>query len=288
MVKVTEQNKKKLIEDYVLIVLGCTLVAISVQKFLAEGNLVIGGLAGIAVILKYFTGISIATTNLLVNGPLFLLWIKQRGIKATIRIVITVVYLSFALWYVEFLPSMLPKNNLFLASIYGALTLGGGIGLILRASSSSGGTDLAANLLHFRFKSIPISVFMQTLDSTIIVIGAVVFGKEKAMYALISAFIVSRVAGYILEGGHSAKAVLVISEKIDEIAPKLQDSMKRGGTFVNGTGMYTNNEKKMLYMVVSSKQIFKFQKLVNKLDSNAFITITDVKEVYGNGFKQLV
>src|SRR3712207_8658040 len=109
-------------------------------------------------------------------------------------------------------------TEIYTLSLHDALpiSLGGGIGLILRASSSSGGTDLAANLLHFKFKSIPISVFMQTLDSTIIVIGAVVFGKEKAMYALISAFIVSRVAGYILEGGHSAKAVLVISEKIDE------------------------------------------------------------------------
>lgn len=249
--------------------------------------MVMGGLAGIAIIVQAFAPVPIWLTNILVNGPLLLISVKQRGFSYAARVIFAVAYLSFALWYTDFIPqSLFGTPDLFLCSTIGAVLFGGGIGVVIRASASTGGTDLMANILHYKFKSISISTFLLIIDSAVILGGAATFGLRKAMYALIAVYISSHVISMILDGMHFAKEALIISDKIDDVAQELSKKIKRGATSIRGMGMYTKTERNMILMLVSKKESFKLQQIVKSVDPEAFIRITDVREVIGRGFKE--
>ncbi|SHJ48497.1 Uncharacterized membrane-anchored protein YitT, contains DUF161 and DUF2179 domains [Hathewaya proteolytica DSM 3090] len=279
--KITKQTAY----EYGLIMVGCTILGFAINQFITPNNLVMGGIAGIAVILQYFASIPVWLTNIIVNVPLLLVSIKQKGFKFVGRTVFAVIYLSFAMWYTEYIPLMLKNSNIFLSSIFGGIALGLGVGLVLRASASTGGTDTVAALLHDKFKSVSIATFLNTLNSAIIIIGALVFGVEIGLYGLISVYISSKVVSMILEGMHFAKAALIISDKMENVSTALNQNIKRGATIIKGRGMYTKQEKDMIYMVVSEKQIFQLQKVVKSVDPTAFIIISDVREVLGEGFQ---
>lgn len=285
-------NKKRYL-DYVLIMLGISIAAFGVNQFLLPSNLVIGGLAGIAIVIEHVTkntigfGIPLWLSNIIINIPLFSISIKQRGFKFAAKSMFAAVYFSFALWYTEFLPQILLRENLFLSCIYGAITLGVGIGLVLRASASTGGTDMAASIIHYKFPHVAISKLILFIDSTIILIGALVFGFEKAMYALVSVYVVSKVVSTMLEGMNFSKATLIISDHSLEIAESVASRIKRGSTIIKGSGVYTKVERNMLFIVVSQNQILPLRKLVKEIDPKAFITVSDVREVLGEGFMEL-
>lgn len=287
-VEIKDVKKTKCVwMDYLMIMIGCTITSISINKFLSPNNMVMGGLAGIAIIIQAFVDVPIWLTNILVNGPLLLISIKQRGLSYATRVIFAVGFLSLSLWYTDLIPqSVFGTPDLFLCATIGAVMFGGGIGLVIRASASTGGTDLLASILHYKFKSIPISTFLLVVDSTVILCGAATFGMLKAMYALVAVYISSHVISMILDGMHFAKSALIISDNIDIIADELSKTIKRGATSIKGTGMYTKKERNMLYMIVSKKQIFKLQQKVRDIDPNAFISITDVREVIGKGFKE--
>ena len=281
-----KRNVKNIYLDYFLIMLGTTIAALGINQFLLPNNLVVGGLSGIAIIIEYISSIPIGVTNILFNLPLFAIAIKQQGFRFVGRTMFAVVYLSIALWYTGLIPPILKTTNLFLCAIYGAIALGAGLGLVLRASASTGGTDMVASILNYKFRSIPISTFLMAIDSSIILLGAMVFGVEKAMYALITVYICSHVVSNILDGMHFAKAALIISDNIEEVSVVLRDNINRGATYIKGRGMYTKKERDMIYMIVSKKEIFKLQQVVKSVDPNAFISISDVREVLGKGFKE--
>lgn len=274
-------NKKALL-DYALILVGGIILAIGVQKFLAPVHLVAGGLTGISIILQHLFNISIPTSTLLLNLPLFAIWMYQRGISSVIRTILTVLYLTFAYYFCGLLPDILPRDNaLMLATIYGSLGLGVGMGLILRGGSSSGGTDMAANLLNYKVRSIPIANFMFSMDVAIIVAGAITFGIDKALYSIMTAFLTSKIVSFMLSGGRGAKAIWVISSHVDIIAPKLQEIYKRNGAMIDVIETYSSEDKGMLYMVIPKSKIFRVQNLIMQIDQDAFITVTDVREVWG-------
>ena len=287
-----KRDAKNIYLDYFLIMLGTSIAAFGMNHFLLPNNLVVGGLSGIAIIIEYIgknafkTIIPLWFTNIVINLPMFAISIKQQGFRFAGRTMFAVFYLSIALWYTGLIPTILKTPNLFLCAIYGAVTLGVGMGLVLRASASTGGTDMAASILNYKFRAIPISTFLLCMDSTIILLGAMVFGMEKAMYALISVYVCSHVVSNILDGMRFAKAALIISDNIEEVAKVLSENMNRGATSIKGKGMYTKKERDMIYMIVSKKEIFKLQQLVKSTDPDAFISISDVKEVLGKGFTE--
>lgn len=282
------ETKKETMLNYIYIIIGATILAAGINMFLAKIKLVTGGLSGLAIVIEFLTdkyygkGIPLWFTNIVVNIPLLAIAIKLKGKEFVGKSVFAAAYLSFALFYTSYIPA--PEVDFLLASIFGGVLVGTGLGFVLRASASTGGTDLAANIIKVYLKNVPVSKIILAIDSTIILIGAFVFGVEKAMYALISVYIVTKVIDSILEGINFSKGVFIISDYSKEIAEALLKDLKRGVTGINGTGMYTKGEKNVLFVVVGKNQIVPLQKIVKEIDPNSFITITDVREVLGEGF----
>ena len=282
------ETKRETILNYIYIVIGATILAAGVNMFLAKIKLVTGGLTGLAIVAEYLTekhygkGIPLWFTNIVINIPLLAIAIKLKGKKFVGKSMFAAAYLSFALFYTSYIPA--PEVDFLLASIFGGVLVGTGLGFVLRASASTGGTDLAANIIKVYLKNVPMSKIILIIDSTIILIGAFVFGIERAMYALISVYIVTKVIDSILEGINFSKGVFIISDYSKEIADALMKDLKRGVTGINGTGMYTKGEKNVLFVVVGKNQIVPLQKIVKEIDDKSFITITDVREVLGEGF----
>jgi uncharacterized membrane-anchored protein YitT (DUF2179 family) len=286
------KQKKGNIRDYIFIIIGTTIIAAGINFFYASTKLVTGGISGLAIVVEYVSenawgwGIPLWLTNIVVNIPLFAISIKQRGKAFGGKSLFASTCLSLALWYTSFLPTPLPadQTDLLLSSIFGALFVGTGIGLVLRASATTGGTDMLASIIKFKYKSAQISKLMLIIDSTIILIGCYIFGVQKAMYALICVYVTSKVIDTILEGMNFSKAAFIISDKSEIIAEKIMKELPRGVTGIYGRGMYTKKQKELLFVVVAKKEIIKLQQIVKNIDPKVFITVTDVREVMGQGF----
>jgi len=284
------QTKNENIMNYIYIIIGTTILAAGVNMFFAKLKLVTGGVSGLAIVIEYITkknyGIEIPLwfTNIAVNVPLLAIAIKLKGRKFVGKSMFAAAYLSFALFYTSFIPA--PAVDYLLASIFGGVFVGTGLGFVLRASASTGGTDLAANIIKVYLKNVPIAKIILVIDSTIVVIGAFVFGIEKAMYALISIYIVAKVIDSILEGINFSKAIFIISDYSKEIAEILMKDLNRGVTGIHATGMYTKAEKQVLFVVVGKDEIVPLQKMVKEVDPKAFMTVADVREVLGEGFTE--
>lgn len=284
------ETKNENILNYIYIIIGTTILAAGVNMFFAKLKLVTGGVSGLAIVIEYIMkknyGIEIPLwfTNIAVNIPLLAIAIKLKGREFVGKSMFAAAYLSFALFYTSFIPS--PDVDFLLASIFGGVFVGTGLGFVLRASASTGGTDLAANIIKVYLKNVPIAKIILVIDSTIVLIGAFVFGIEKAMYALISIYIVAKVIDSILEGINFSKAVFIISDYSKEIAEILMKDLNRGVTGIHATGMYTKGEKQVLFVVVGKDEIVPLKKMVKEVDTKAFITVADVREVLGEGFTE--
>ncbi|MGL4730796.1 MAG: YitT family protein [Clostridium sp.] len=276
---------KQDIKDYIMIIIGTTLVAAAINVFFKPNHLVIGGLSGLGIVIEYISGIPISVTNIVVNIPLFILAIKLKGKSFAGKSVFAAMYLSVALTYTSYLPA-LQGLDMILVSIFGAVILGIGIGIVLKIPASTGGTDLAAVIINHFVKKIPLAKIMACCDTSIILCGVVVFGIKKGLYAIIAVYIISTVVDRIVSGGSASKTVHIISENAEEISSALMKQLNRGVTGLHGTGMYTNDNKKILFIVCDQKELVLLQNIVREIDDKAFLTITDIREVYGRGFTE--
>jgi uncharacterized membrane-anchored protein YitT (DUF2179 family) len=175
-------------------------------------------------------------------------------------------------------------DDKLLASILGSVIGGAGLGLVFSVSASTGGTDLMATLFQNFKRHISIPQILIFIDGTIIFVGALVFGIGNALYAIIAVFITSKVSDGILEGLKFGKMAYIISDSYDKIADTIMHTLDRGVTGLNATGMYSNRDKKMLFCVVSKKEIEKIIEIAQRIDPRSFVIISDVREVMGEGF----
>lgn len=279
-----ESFNKSELKNYLMIMVGITILAIGINVYYSPQHLVTGGISGLAIILDYVFRIPLWLTNVIVNIPLFIVGIKIKGMDFAKKSIFGAAFVSVALWYTSFIPPV--QSDLLISSVFGGLFVGTGVGLVLRSSASTGGTDLLAIIIKHYLKKIPINQIMMCIDGMIIVVGLFVFGVEKAMYALISIFIVSKVVNTLVEGVNYSKEVHIISEKSSEIAQELMKHLNRGITSINGKGVYTGKSKDILYIVCSTEELIELQRIVKEVDTEAFIIINDVREVVGRGFTQ--
>lgn len=276
--------------DYLYITVGCILVAISYNIVYEPMEMVVGGVTGLAIVIKSLTefllegGIPLWLTNIVINVPLFLLAVIVKGKDFGGRSLFATFFLSFALYFTQDIPIL--TDQLLLGSVFGAVISGVGLGLVFSAFSTTGGTDLAASLLQHIFKHVSVARIMMVLDGLIIIFAVFVFGVEKSLYAIISIYIMTKVIDAILDGMHFSKAAFIISEHYQEISESIMAELDRGVTGLSGEGMYTSYEKKVLFCVVNKREIVQVKELVRKIDRHAFIIVTDVREVLGEGFKE--
>lgn len=280
--------KKNPIADYILIIIGTTLLALGINVFFDKLGMVVGGVTGIAIVIKKLTegiiegGMPIWITNLLINIPLFLIALAVKGKNFGKRTIFATIFLSVALYLTQDLPAI--TEDILLGGVFGGVLSGLGLGLVFLSLATTGGTDLAASIIQHFVKYISISKILMFLDGVVIALGFFVFGPEKTMYALISVFISAKVIDAILEGLQFAKAAFIITEKEEEITKELLIKLDRGLTGLYGEGMYTGISKKVLLCVVSQRQIIQLKEIVKSHDEKAFVIVADVREVLGEGF----
>lgn len=278
---------KKIILDYAKIVLSAILMAASVSLFFDPFGLVQGGVNGISIITKYLVGkagleLSLSVLTIVYNLPLLIIGWIILGREFIFKTLVNTLLTSVFLYLFELIPPL--EIDLFLAMVIGAVLSGFGCGLAISAGGTTGGSDLLAYILQkTRFKHLPVMNVLMVIDGLIVVAGAFVFGLKNAMYALVSIYITTQCGNLVTVGVRVSQGVYIISEKWKEIADKIL-AMDRGVTGIKSVGMYTGQEKNMLYCVVSTRELPKIKEIAYQSDEKAFVIVSEVKEVLGEGF----
>ncbi len=276
---------KYIITQFMQIAIGTALIAGSTSLFLLPNQLSSGGFSGIATIVYYLLEIPLGTTILVLNIPLFIMSLIKNGKHFFVNAIAGTAGLSIFLNIFEKLKPI--TTDRFLACIYGGIIAGIGTAIILKANASTGGTDLLTQIIKAYKPNIRISNLLVILD-TIIVITNVIFFKELeiGLYSAITIYIMGKMLDIFFEGIDFAKMVYIISPKNEEISKKIGEKIKRGSTSLYGKGMYKKKDREVLFCVASRNEVREIRKIVNEIDKDAFIVITNVREVFGEGFKE--
>lgn len=279
--------------DLWLILLGTAMFALGVTWFADPFGLVIGGFTGISILVKALTRklfgfeMPIALTNAALNVPLFLISIRKRGFSFVSRSLVAVIWMSIAFWLFPLLPNPFAgETDLLLAAILCGALSGTGIALVLQASATTGGADMLASILKSRFPQLSMATLILTIDAGIIAAGVAVFGAVKTLYAMIAVYVTSKTLGNLLDGMHFAKAAWIVSEKSEEISRAIFEQLHRGNTGIPVRGMYRGNAMTALYVVVGKKEVAQLRRIVEEIDTRAFLTVSDVREALGEGFAE--
>jgi len=267
------------------VLVGVAITALGVSFFLIPAKIAAGGVSGLATVIYHLTGFPAGVIMLLLNLPLFILSWRVLGSIFGARTLFGTVALSlfvdlFNRWAAPI------TEDLLLAAIYGGVLSGIGLGIAFRSGGSTGGTDMAAQLLA-RFFPTSVGQALLLVDGAVIVLAGAVFGLELAMYALIAVFISTKAIDLVQEGQSYAKACLIISDHPEPIGQAIMEQLERGVTSLEGQGMYTRHGKDVLLVIVSRMEIAAIKRIVASLDPKAFVIIHDVHEVLGEGFRRL-
>ncbi|GAA0403373.1 YitT family protein [Paenibacillus motobuensis] len=271
------------------IIIGTAIYAFGLLYFIIPNQLMEGGVTGITILLKYAFAISPSISNLVINIPLFLLGWKILGGRQMILTGIGIGSLSFFLWLFEHILSQgwieMLQTDYILATMYAGVTLGAGLGIVFRFGGTTGGSDIIARILGRKFG---LSMGQVILSIDVVIIGLSLFyvRKENILYTLVAVFIASRVIDFIQEGAYSAKAFMIISDHAEAIADIITNDMERGVTLIPAKGAYSKQDKPMAYCVVSRQEIRRLQSIAKSVDPRAFIIISDVRDVHGEGFRE--
>ena len=274
--------------SYLMIIVGSASFGVAIQNIYAQTGLVTGGFTGLAIIIKAITsqlikdGIPLWLTNTVLNIPVFILGYILMGRKFLGRSLFGTIMLSF--WLYVLPPLDLAQGDYMLAALFGGLFSGAGVGLVLRANGTTGGTDMVAALIHRKLRHYTVAQIMMILDGCIVLTGLFLFGIRSTLYAIVAIFVATKVSDSVLEGFNYSKAAYIITDQYEEIAKRIMEELDRGLTGLSAKGMYTNEDKCVLYCVVSMKEIVVLKELVSEVDRNAFVIVSDVREVLGEGF----
>ena len=268
--------------DYILILIGASIMGIAIKNIYDPIGLVTGGASGVAIILKKQFGVPLWLTNTAINIPLFAAAAKLKGWSFIKRTLLATVTLSVSLYVIPEMPFLM--DDLFLTALFGGLITGAGAGIVFACQATTGGTDMLAAIIRRWLPHYTLAQILQVLDAAIVLIGAGIFGVTYALYALIAIYAVSKVSDGIIEGMKYSKVAYIISDKSEEIAAAILKELERGVTALDARGMYSGNRKDVLFCVVSRKEIAQLKELVVGHDAQAFVIVSDAREVLGEGF----
>ena len=278
-------KNKSFYVDVVVIILGCFISSLGVNLFLSNAKLLSGGVTGIGLILQYLWNIPSGITVFILNIPLFIVSYKFLSKRFTIYTAIGMISFSTALMLTKPLSSLVQVDDTLLYCIYGGVLSGIGYGLVFFRNGSIGGTDIITMVVRKKYSNLDIVGFGFNL--IIVTLAAFIFGLPKALYTLLSMFITSTILDKVLNGFTSKKLLLVLTEKEEDIITYVIKDMHRGITSLMAEGGYTHNQKKLLYIAVTTSQMISLKNRILRIDPKAFITIIDVSEVKGKGFQSI-
>lgn len=288
----------KEISSLVQLLFGAVILALSMNIFLIPYKIAPGGVSGVATILYHISSgkIPAGVAMLALNVPLFIAGMKVKGRCFTIKSLIGAIVLSvlidvtspFISAFIDrFLtnPSMAGGQDLLLYALAGGVTTGLGLGFVFKEEATTGGTDMFAALLNRAFPWIPVGKLLMILDGLVVLLAAVVFQSfQLGLYSAVALFVSARTLDSFLEGINFSKSLMIISRESEAIAKALMENVGRGVSGLYGKGMYTGNSYTILLCVVKKEEIHKVKNVVKQIDPNAFVLLTDVREVLGEGF----
>ncbi|PWJ51511.1 YitT family protein [Faecalicatena contorta] len=273
---------------YVYIVVGTGIVSFAIKCIYEPNSLVVGGFSGLAIIIKSLTegivpgGVPLWFTNIALNLPVFLAALKVKGKNFIGKTLFSTIMVSF---WLGIIPSVsFIENNILLAAIFGGALQGLGMGLVFLTKATTGGTDMVGAIIQNYLRQFSVARIMMVIDAVIVIVGGYVFGIERALYAIITIVVVNRIADAIIEGIKFAKAAYIITDKYEEVSNAIMHKVDRGLTGIYAKGMYTGTDRYLLFCVVTKKELVHLKELVGKIDENAFIIVSDAREVMGEGF----
>ncbi len=275
-----------IVEDYLIILFGVTLTALGLVWLLIPNKIAAGGVSGLATIIYYLWRLPVGPIMLAFNLPLFLGCLRAFGMRFGLRTLFGTVFLSLMVEVWQLLLKEPLTQNPLLAALYGGVLTGAGMGLTFRAKGTTGGTDLGAQLVH-KYTGIPVGQSLLAIDALVIALAGVVFhSAEASLVAIITVFVTSKAIDTVLVGVDYAKAALIISEIAPRIGQALLEELQRGVTGLDGRGLYSGARKEILLCVISRTEEAKLKEIVHRLDPRAFVILTGVHEVLGEGFKE--
>ena len=280
-------TKKELLFNFLrkvfFLTLGPFIAAFALEVFLVPNNIIDGGIVGVSIILSYLTKINLGLLIFVINIPFFFLAFNKIGKKFVIQTFYAIGMLSLAVNFltVHHLPT---THDLLLATVFGGIVLGTGVGLVLKNEGSLDGTEIMSLVLSKKF-GFSVGEWIMTFNIFIYGASGLVFGWNKAMYAVLTYFIAFKVIDIVLEGLNSSKSIRIISDKSYEIGQELLTSLNMGVTYLKGVGAYSGAEKTIVFCVVSRLEMAKMKEIIKNIDPHAFISVVDVHEAYGGRTK---
>lgn len=272
---------RQLAKDYALIVLGTFLAALALPLFFLPYDIAPGGISGISTVLASVLPLSVGALSFMLNVPLFLLGWRTVSWRFAVRSFIAMSLMSL---FIDLAPIRDISGSEGLAAVFGGVLLGSGLGLVVRAGATTGGTDMLAQMIHNRIGFLPIATILFLIDGMVVAVAGAVFGVRAALWALISLFVSSRAMDTVIKGFNTAMQFMIISEDSDRIVRRIHTEIDRGCTRIMAEGTYSGLPVGTLLCVVSRTEAPRLKKLVAEIDPQAFVTVCDVHEVLGEGF----
>jgi uncharacterized membrane-anchored protein YitT (DUF2179 family) len=275
--------------SHTLILIGSFILASGFVLFIIPYKIIPGGVYGISIVLHYLFGTPIGLVALCFDIPLTIIGIKilgpRFGYKTVLGFSLTAIFTDTLTYFWGFEP--LVVGDALLSSIFGGVLVGLGLGLIFRAKATSGGSDIVAMIIA-KYTSLPLGMLMIYVDSVVVLIGLLVFQDWKIpLYSWIVIFITGKVIDIVMAGISYDKSIFIISEKHEEIRDKIINNLNRGGTYIEGKGMFNMADRKIIFTVVSRRELALLEEYIHEIDPKAFLTVTDATEILGEGFKSL-
>lgn len=280
-------TKSRVLLDYLYVLIGSACVAISFNVFLLPNKVASGGVSGISTLLHWTLGLEPSYVQWAFNIPLFIGGVIFLGssfgyLQYALKTLVGTIFLPF----VVFLTSGWEPatTNPLLAALFGGIFVGLGLGIVFRGNASTGGTDLAAQIIH-KYTGASLGLCVVMIDGLIVLSSAVVLSIENALYALIGMYLTGKIIDVVQLGFSNTKMALIISDNFEQLRAGILQEIDRGVTRLNGRGGYTDDERPILMCVVSQNELTRLKLLVKNIDPGAFVIVSNATEVLGEGFK---
>lgn len=279
-----KQIKQHFLKDLVFLMAGSFLFALAVNIFAIPSELGEGGVTGVTIILFYALGWAPSIMNLILNGLLIIIGYRFLDKQTVFYTIIVVILNSFFLHLTE--SWEIASDQILVNAVFGGLFAGVGIGLVLKVGGTTAGTAILARLAN-KYLDWNTSFALLFFDLIVVAASWFIIGTEKLLITVIMLYIATKVMEFVIEGLNPKKAVFIISNQKDTIAKTISTQLDRGVTLLEGRGYYTQNQKEILYVVISKQELLPLKKIVRSIDTKAFITLYDVRDVFGEGFMDI-
>lgn len=280
MLKVKAQNTKRVL-SYIMLTFGAILAAFALENFLIPNTILDGGVTGISIIVSKLSGVPVSILVLLLNIPFVYVGYKNLGKGFLIRAIYSMVLFSFALSIFQYFESL--TEQMLLATVYGGILLGVGVGIVIHFGGCVDGTESVALVISKR-TSLSVGQVVLLFNLIIFSVAGIIFGLDRALYSLLTYFITFRVIDFVTDGFEQAKAALIVTEKGTDMANEIYRRLGRTVTLIRGKGLISG-DKEVMYCVLTRLEIYELRHIADEMDESAFITIMDVSDIIGNHIK---